>query len=327
MRKQFPLFLTASLITAQLVTPPKVQAQTPAAVPLAVLDFQAKGGVSNDEASIISDRVRTQIFRSGRFQVMERANMLSILKEQGFQQTQTGCDSTTCSVEAGKLLAVRQIMTGSVSKLGAIYTLSFRIVDVERGEILHDEYRDCRCSLEEVLTRLSGEMVTELTAQNTPPAPQASPSALPAPQLAKDPELAQRIASLPLADRQAFFKENEHYPLLASTLNLTLPFGYVYLNDWSKFWTVGGIEAGLILAPFLGYALGGSTGVNLIGPLAAIGLAATWGYGLVDGFLVANTKNQELRQLLQLTQASEEPFLRSASAPIAWPVLKFQARF
>lgn len=341
------MFKSTSMVVSALTAMSFLSPILPAAqasVPLAVLDFQAKGGISSDEASIISDRVRTQIFRSGRFQVMERANMLSILKEQGFQQTQTGCDSTTCSVEAGKLLAVRQIMTGSVSKLGAIYTLSFRIVDVERGAILQDEYRDCRCSLEEVLTRLTSEMVTELTSPPAPqptPRPSDQPSASPMQtsqsnsQLITDPLLAERIATLPLTERQAFYKQHEHYPLAASLLSLpVLPFGYLYLNDWGKFWTVTGIEAGIVGVWILTNALFGSVISNPVGIIGTVGVIGTWGYGVVDGFLLAGHKNQELGQLLQLSQdpfhqpaRSEAGMFAFAAAPLTLPILSFQTHF
>lgn len=311
---------------------PAAHAQS-APTALAVLDFQAKGGVSNDEASIISDRIRTQIFRSGRFQVMERANMLGILKEQGFQQTQANCDSTSCSVAAGKLLAVRQIMTGSVSKLGSLYTLSYRIVDVERGEILKDEFRDCRCSLEEVLTQLTGQMVTELVQPPTPVAtPTTAPSSKPAsPAPSADPALAAHLASLPLSERQTFYKSNEHYPFLASALSLpVLPFGYVYLNDWGKFWTVTGIEVGIGAVAFLGYVLTGGNG-GFFGTVALIGEVGTWGYGVVDSFLAANDKNRQLSQLLQLSQGNDEAFLGRhlsyGSAPATLPLFQYKAQF
>lgn len=315
-----------SLIGSTLAPPVRAQS-TAAPTALAVLDFQAKGGVSNDEASIISDRIRTQIFRSGRFQVMERANMLSILKEQGFQQTQSNCESTDCSVAAGKLLAVRQIMTGSVSKLGSLYTLSFRIIDVERGAILQDEYRDCRCSLEEVLTQLTGQMVEKLV---TPLPSSAAPTPVPKPPTDLS-AFSEHIAALPLADRQNFYKANEHYPLLASALSLPLlPFGYIYLNDWGKFWIVTGIEAGIGLLVLGAGATGSTSLLGVISTVGFFGYLGTWGYGVVDSFLTANHKNQELGQLLQLSQNSDHLFLGQqlsyASQP-SLPLWQFQTRF
>lgn len=286
--------------------------------PLAVLDFQAKGGVSQDEASIISDRIRTNIFRSGRYEVMERANMLAILKEQGFQQTQSNCDSTSCSVEVGKLLAVRQLMTGSVSKLGSIYTLSFRILDVEKGKILHDVYRDCRCSLEEVLTKLTGEIMTELTLSE-PLQPESSA------QLSDD-ELNQRIAQIPQAERWSFYQRRKLEPAAAIGLNAVplLPFGYTYLDDWPRFWTFMGLEAGAL-------ALGaGLASVTSYGQLSNVWIgtgavvAGIWGYSLFDSYGLTEQKNQNLKARLQL---GLEPAFSQTSSLAYWPLAKYQVSF
>lgn len=137
---------------------------------LAVLDFEAKGGVSKDEASIITERFRAQLLRSGRFRIMERTKMQEILKEQGFQQSGL-CDTTECSVEMGRLLSVNRILSGSVSKFGNIYSLSARIMDVEKGNILVEEYEDCECRLEELLVRSTNRLVAKLTGQIIPQDP------------------------------------------------------------------------------------------------------------------------------------------------------------
>ncbi len=281
-------------------------------IPLAVIDFQSKGDVSDDEASIISDRVRTQMFRTGKYKIMERADMLSILKEQGFQQSQVNCEGTNCSVEIGKLLAVRQIMTGTVSKLGSIYTLTFRIVDVEKGEILKDEYRDCRCSLEEVLTRLSVEMVAGLTNPNYKPpkelAPVTSESPLPD-SLIKDANLIQ-VAKQSQTVRQNYYNDHQKSPGIALALNmfLPMPFGYGYADDWDAFWTMSLWQLGVLGTSILIsvsdpndsdiQALAGA------GYLTYLGIAVfTW----FDGWGAADRYNQKLSQQLRLTQ-SPPPF-------------------
>ncbi len=89
-------------------------------VDLAVLDLKPQGDVTPDNAQIISDRVRAELFRTGRYRIIERSEMQAIIKEQGFQQTQDNCEVTDCSVALGKILAVRQIVVGSVSQLGEI---------------------------------------------------------------------------------------------------------------------------------------------------------------------------------------------------------------
>ena len=75
--------------------------------------------------------------------------MESILTEQGFQMS--GCTSTECAVEAGKLLGVQKMIGGSVGKLGSLYNLSIRIIDVETGRIEKTESKRHEGSIEQLL--------------------------------------------------------------------------------------------------------------------------------------------------------------------------------
>jgi hypothetical protein len=74
------------------------------------------------------------MFNTGIYVVLERAMMDDILKEQGFQQT--GCVTSGCAVEVGNMLGVQQMVGGSIGKLGNMYTVSARIIDVETGTVL-----------------------------------------------------------------------------------------------------------------------------------------------------------------------------------------------
>lgn len=152
-----------------------------AAENIAVLDLIAKNGLTQAEASTLTDRVRSLVIRNGQYQILERENIERILKEQGFQSTQS-CEDTQCSLEIGRLLAVKQIMTGSVSKLGNLYAINLRIIDVQNGRVVRDEYEDCICLLETVLTqsvpnvvnKILGGQKPSLTPPNTKPETTAS---------------------------------------------------------------------------------------------------------------------------------------------------------
>lgn len=87
---------------------------------IAVLNFEP-GQISESESIILTDRLRNEIVNLGIFKVIERNKMEEILKEQGFQQT--GCTETDCAVEAGRLLNVYQICTGSIGKIDDTYTI------------------------------------------------------------------------------------------------------------------------------------------------------------------------------------------------------------
>jgi hypothetical protein len=107
--------------------------QTAAKKTIAVIDFETRGAVSRDEAGTLTDRLRSYLVNTGEFNVVERGQMESLLQEQGFQQT--GCTSTECAVEVGKLLNVQEIVAGAVGKIGAKYTLDVRCLSVETGKI------------------------------------------------------------------------------------------------------------------------------------------------------------------------------------------------
>ena len=101
-------------------------------ITIAVLDFNGKG-VSQSEASTLTDRFRDEIFKIGNYSLVERELMENILKEQKFQQS--GCESDECVVEIGNILGVQQIVGGSISKVGNTYSVSARMVKVETGGI------------------------------------------------------------------------------------------------------------------------------------------------------------------------------------------------
>jgi TolB-like protein len=101
---------------------------------IAILKLDARSGISLKEAETLSDRLRTELVNTGAFIVLERGQMDEILQEQGFNQS--GCISSECAVEAGRLLGVQKMVAGSVGKVGEIYSVEARVFDVETGEIL-----------------------------------------------------------------------------------------------------------------------------------------------------------------------------------------------
>lgn len=99
---------------------------------IAVLEFLGKN-VPEAEASALTDRLRIELFRTKRFKVLERELMDRILKEQGFQLAE--CTSDECIIEMGQLIGVEQVVAGSVSRVGDVYSVAARIVSVETAEI------------------------------------------------------------------------------------------------------------------------------------------------------------------------------------------------
>jgi len=105
---------------------------------IAVIDFDAKGVTKND-ASRVSEWLRTELINTGQFRVIERSAMNAILNEQALSMT--GCTDTSCAVEVGKLLSARKILVGSVEFWNNKVFINGRIIDVEKGvaEFAHKE--------------------------------------------------------------------------------------------------------------------------------------------------------------------------------------------
>jgi len=131
---------------------------------IAVLDLQGKG-LTEMEASILTDRLRNELFQTGKFRLLEREMMSEILKEQGFQLSE--CTSTSCMVEIGQLLNVEFIISGSVSKFGSMFSISSRMISVETGEIFSTATFDHEGKIEDLLIRGMKEVAFVLTGQKT----------------------------------------------------------------------------------------------------------------------------------------------------------------
>lgn len=129
---------------------------------IAILDFQGKN-VTQAEASVLSDKLRAEVSKLNKFQIMERDAMEQILKEQGFQQS--GCTSTECAVEVGQLVGVRKMIAGTVGKVGSTFLLTMRIIDVATGKVLESYDVDIRGSIDDALVtgmpRLASKMINK----------------------------------------------------------------------------------------------------------------------------------------------------------------------
>jgi TolB-like protein len=127
---------------------------------IAVLELEPLG-ISENEAKVLSSRLRTELFGTENFTVLERDKMDEILKEQGFQLS--GCTTNECVVEAGKLIGVEQMVAGNIAKIDNLYSLNIRLIDVETGKVLMTATEDCECQLKDVLIN-SIKKVSEILA-------------------------------------------------------------------------------------------------------------------------------------------------------------------
>lgn|GEM_PF-1624394 len=129
---------------------------------IAQMEFVARG-LSETEAAIISDRIRLELKNTGVFNVLEREMMNAILKEQSFQQS--GCTESECLIEVGQLLAVEKMVGGSISKVGNLFVIEARIIDVKTGSIDYNVAEDYSGPIELLLVNVTKKVAQRLAGQ------------------------------------------------------------------------------------------------------------------------------------------------------------------
>lgn len=118
---------------------------------LAILDFEGRG-ISDYEAVSLTDRLRSELVKTGEVTVVERGQMEQVLREQDFHLT--GCTSNECAIEVGQLLGVTSMVAGAIGQVGSTFTLDIRVIDVETGMITRSLTRDYRGEIDGLLAEM-----------------------------------------------------------------------------------------------------------------------------------------------------------------------------
>ncbi len=127
-----------------------VSAQSPPSI--AILDLESRG-ISSSEIASLTDRLRSEMVKTGRITVVERGQMQQILSEQDFQMA--GCTSEECAVEVGQLLGVSKMIAGSIGKVGSTFSIDIRTIDVSTGRITNSITRDYKGQIDGLLAQMS----------------------------------------------------------------------------------------------------------------------------------------------------------------------------
>ena len=143
------------------------QAQT-----IAVIEFEGLD-ISQVAAKALTNELESYLSNMGIYRVVERGQMENILQEQGLQQT--GCISSECAVEVGQALGAQLLVSGSISKIGTIYSIAAKILDVETGEVIKSaNYRYRGEDIGELLEGMA-DIATQLTGKSVKKAPSSIP--------------------------------------------------------------------------------------------------------------------------------------------------------
>ena len=128
---------------------------------IAVLDFDARGGLTKEEAASLSDIFQAQLVDMGEFIVVDRQRIKAILNEQGFQQSEA-CSQVECIVEAGKILKVEKMFAGTIGKVGRIFNVNISAIDIATAQIVNNKSRQHSGEIEDLASEIVPEIANEI---------------------------------------------------------------------------------------------------------------------------------------------------------------------
>ena len=159
MVRQFTVCAAVCIATSFCFGQDSLSEKKDSLINIAVLTLHNADGVTTGEAEIISDRLSSELFKTGGVRILEREQMKAILAEQGFQQSEE-CNEEQCMVKIGRVLGVQEILTGSIGKVGSFFILNIRMIDVASGGVSKIVSRDLN-GMDVVINNLSS-IISEL---------------------------------------------------------------------------------------------------------------------------------------------------------------------
>lgn len=121
---------------------------------LAVLDLEAKYGIEKNFAEGLSVIIRDEIHSFGDYEVMSREDLKAVASQEQLKQA-LGCDEGgQCLIDFGRAIGTRFMVVGSISKFGATYTISLRMLDTkaESAGVVDRVSMNCKCAEDDLIT-------------------------------------------------------------------------------------------------------------------------------------------------------------------------------
>jgi len=113
---------------------------------IAVMDFNPLGYFDQREIQILSERFRSEIVNTQKFEVMERNELVELDRELVLQLS-GGFDPNVVA-EAGKKTGAKYVVLGSIGMIGNRYTIDVKMVNCETSRIENSYVEDYKGNIE-----------------------------------------------------------------------------------------------------------------------------------------------------------------------------------
>ncbi len=102
-------------------------------IKLAVVDFVELQGTASDFGAYLAEQLTTELFKTGRFDVIERRLIGKLLEEQ--KLAATGVLDAVSAQKIGSVFGVKAIVTGTYTLLASHVKVNARIVSTDSGNV------------------------------------------------------------------------------------------------------------------------------------------------------------------------------------------------
>lgn len=132
---------------------------------IAILPFSCSG-LPSEECKELTERFRSEISAQRKYTVLDRTSMESMLADQGFDLNEP-CKESSCAVILGQLLAVDDIIMGTVGKINNTYIVNFKIVNISSGSQVKDVSGNHKVKKSVLINDILPSMALDLTSKDT----------------------------------------------------------------------------------------------------------------------------------------------------------------
>ena len=132
---------------------------------IAILDFESIG-IGLDEVKVLTKRLTSEIISLDIYKVLDLSLLNRRLRKQNYEYSV--CSTSSCAMDIGKLIGVKYVVVGSISKIGETYSVDSRMIDVESEESFLTANYTTQESIDDIITRGSKSISYQLCNMEVP---------------------------------------------------------------------------------------------------------------------------------------------------------------
>jgi hypothetical protein len=126
-------------MSSEILLALEMQSQAPK---IAVLNLVGLDDLGQEEANLYTKRLIRELSDDASFSCLSQEEITNLLMDSPINPS--SCSSLECGVQAGQILTVPLVAIGNLSKIGNLFTLNMRLIDVTNEKIIktvREEFR------------------------------------------------------------------------------------------------------------------------------------------------------------------------------------------